>query len=241
MSPPPPPPPPRTRPLPIQSSPTHRRPRRPPHPPPPTSSLPPLSASPGHLYARGDGASARVRPSSQPPPTIPRARAPREELLLCFCTPPPATTSHSLPEPADEYHPSSLFSSSRALFLPPFSLSHISISLSVSNSALRRHGRSRPRPCSAPPRCKVPPCRSGAAEPKPRPSPSAADVCLLAMASPASSALRTELRLRQRVLPPSLFAVGLNRLQQHPHGVAPLGTRDSEHASKYAGVNKFLQ
>ncbi|XP_044443880.1 formin-like protein 7 isoform X2 [Triticum aestivum] len=193
MSPPPPPPPPRTRPLPIQSSPTHRRPRRPPHPPPPTSSLPPLSASPGHLYARGDGASARVRPSSQPPPTIPRARAPREELLLCFCTPPPATTSHSLPEPADD--------------------------------ALRRHGRSRPRPCSAPPRCKVPPCRSGAAEPKPRPSPSAADVCLLAMASPASSALRTELRLRQRVLPPSLFAVGLNRLQQHPHGVAPLGTR----------------
>uniref|UniRef100_M8C292 Uncharacterized protein n=1 Tax=Aegilops tauschii TaxID=37682 RepID=M8C292_AEGTA len=84
------------------------------------------------------------------------------------------------------------------------------------------------------------------------------------MASPASSASRTELRLRQRVLSPSLFAVGLSRLQQHPHGVAPLGTRvdrglrqskglpiiaynaklqlpDSEHASKYAGVNKFLQ
>ncbi|KAM3391116.1 hypothetical protein ACQJBY_012651 [Aegilops geniculata] len=42
------------------------------------------------------------------------------------------------------------------------------------------------------------------------------------MASPASSASRTELRLRQRVLPPSLFAVGLDRLQQHPHGDAPL-------------------
>ncbi|XP_020191681.1 uncharacterized protein [Aegilops tauschii subsp. strangulata] len=37
------------------------------------------------------------------------------------------------------------------------------------------------------------------------------------MASPASFASRTELRLRQRVLSPSLFAVGLDRLQQHPH------------------------
>ncbi|XP_044410927.1 uncharacterized protein [Triticum aestivum] len=45
------------------------------------------------------------------------------------------------------------------------------------------------------------------------------------MASPASSGLPTELCLRQRVLPSSLFTVGLDRLQQHPHGDASLGTR----------------